>query len=141
MPLKAASWVAVIVVACLDQARAETVVYRCIGSSGKVAYADKPCPPRQRTDRIIESAEPATREPAPLHASPSNAPGTAAGARRSAKPSGRSSARNRTRHEATRGERCAAAKQQREAALRRVGIHKTFEMLHRLDGAVYDACK
>lgn len=41
----------------------------------------------------------------------------------------------------TSGSACAAAKSARDNAIRTAGLHRTFELLSRLDADVFDACK
>lgn len=108
-------------------------LYRCVTLEGAVAYQDAPCGAGTATSRKIELA-PTPRGHVPEK--PSNArvaSGRTAVHRRpaSAVPDARS--RQRTS--------CAKARADREAALERAGLRRTFEQLRALDDRVYAACK
>lgn len=110
-------------------------VYKCTDGS-QVSYQSLPCEGAQRTLRRWD----ATPEPVPAGAQAGPA------AKAHAMPARKSSLR-RTTAGSTRSRpdsaesRCQAAKSKREAKLRAVGLKRTFDLLRKLDEAVYAACR
>lgn len=110
-------------------------VYKC--TDGKqVSYQSQPCDSAQRTLRQWD----ATPEPVPTGAQATQtAKARAVPARKS---SSRRSTSGSTRSRPDPAEsRCQVAKSKREAKLRAVGLKRTFDMLRKLDEAVYVACR
>ena len=116
----------------LPPAQAESL-YRCVGRDGAVSYQSQPCAARQRLDRVVEyqpeaRAAPIATEPAVSRRQPRRyAQGNAA---RVARAGGTTST----------SQRCRASKAQREAALQRLGLKRTYAQLSALDADVRAAC-
>lgn len=110
-------------------------VYKCTDGE-QVSYQSQPCDGAQRTLRQWD----ATPEPVPTGAQATQtAKARAAPARKS---SSRRSTSSHTRSRPDPAEsRCRAAKSKREAKLRAVGLKRTFDLLRKLDDAVYEACR
>lgn len=118
-------------------ARAQQV-YKCVGGS-HVSYQSQPCEPTQRIARQWD-ATPETEAPQAA-TDPPKAPSTS---RKASKPrTSRRPPTSRTRRTAANplDKRCEAAKARREAKLKAVGLKRTFDLLRKLDDAVYDACR
>ncbi|WP_287597255.1 DUF4124 domain-containing protein [Thermomonas sp.] len=113
-------------------AQAESL-YRCVTRDGAVSYQSQPCAGRQRLDRVVEyqpeaRAAPIAPEPAVSRRQPRRyAQGNAA---RVARAGGTVST----------SQRCRASRAQREAALQRLGLKRTYAQLSALDAAVRTAC-
>jgi len=110
-------------------------IHRCVGADRQVSYQAAQCPPGQRLDRTIafepESAPAPVAESSRSNAKPRSArrSGYAGGGARHAK------------RQPTASDRCHAAREQREAALRKLGLKRTYEDLGRLDAPVRAACR
>ena len=120
-------------------------VNKCV-SGGEVSYQSAPCDASQslvkQWDAIPESDTSATepsdnQEKRRQREVKSTQPGRAAGERRthSGNHAGKKSSSNAA------DKRCNAAKSRREAKLTSVGLKRTFDLLRKLDDAVYEACK
>lgn len=113
--------------------RAESL-YRCVARDGAVSYQSRACDARQRLDRVVaytpEAVAPRDGAPAvvsrrePRH--------------RAANGSGRQALR--AARQPTASQRCRASKAQREAALQRLGLKRTYAQLSALDVPVRAAC-
>jgi hypothetical protein len=107
------------------------MVYRCVDASGGVSLQSQPCGPGQRTTRAVPA--PPEREPIRPRTVARSAPS--------------SSHVYNTFHvpqadpRAAQWMACAAARQNRDATLARVGLKRTYDLLQQLDAAVNQACK
>ncbi len=112
-------------------------IYRCVNSQGAVSYQNAQCGPRQRMTTTHEYT------PEPIN------PSLAAKLRSIEQEMDR---RNRavpqqhrisatTRRNSVSITPCESAKAHREKSLEQVGLHRTFELLSRLDADVWRACK
>lgn len=124
--------IAIITMATPVQVLAAQTLYRCIDRQAAVSYQAKPCAPGQRLDRII------AYQPDP----PTPTSGALFSRKRTESTRG-SSVRTtrRTPRHLTASDRCRKAKQQREAALERLGLKRTYDQLSRLDAKVRAICK
>lgn len=110
-------------------------VYKC-SDGNQVSYQSMPCEDAQRTLRQWD----ATPEPEAAVAQAAQA--AKAHALSVRKPSSRRTTTYGTRSRPDPAElRCQAAKSKREAKLRAVGLKRTFDLLRKLDDAVYAACR
>jgi hypothetical protein len=108
----------------------------CIDAKGIKSYQNAPCAPGQRT-ASVRSYEPKPEDPA-LTAR------TAAIQQemdRRNRPSGKATVVRATSSHRAGPTPCQAAKAKREATLKRVGLKRDFDLLSRLDSAVWDVCK
>ncbi len=110
-------------------------VYKC--SDGKqVSYQSQPCDGAQRILRQWDAT------PEPVLTGTQVAQTAKARATPARKSSSRRSTSSHTRSRPDPAEsRCQAAKSKREAKLRVVGLKRTFDLLRKLDDAVYEACR
>ena len=100
-----------------------------------VAYHSQPCSGTQRTLKQWDATPQAEPDLASITTTQAK-PGTAR-APRPRRTSGRT-----TRAKADPADvRCNAAKARREAKLKAVGLKRNFDLLRRLDDAVYEACR
>lgn len=113
------------------------VVYTCLGPDGARAYSSQPCP----DGHLTASTRPFARET-----------GGAGGAASTRTTRAASVPKTGGKRESTSTKapkplidqkrlRCERAKAKREAALERAGLKRTFDLLRRLDDAVYAACR
>jgi hypothetical protein len=117
---------------CVAMPASATTLFRCVSANGVVAYQDEACDARQvETRRIVFEPEVDTGK------RPSRAKPSKAGVR--GKPASRSASGSDSRSRARTA--CSAARQEREVALARAGLGRTFEQLRKLDDAVREACK
>lgn len=110
-------------------------VYKC--TDGKqVSYQSQPCDNAQRTLRQWD----AIPQPVPAGAQAGSVEKVrTAPTRRSS--SGWTNARSTRSRPDPAESRCQAARSKREAKLRAVGLKRTFDLLRKLDEAVYAACR
>ncbi|WP_159015613.1 hypothetical protein [Cognatiluteimonas profundi] len=108
-----------------------SMVYRCVGKHGAVSLQSQPCAAGERVTRAIFAPPDAESLPRPTFAAP-NGPSVAEYT--DAAPAV-DDARDRRRRE------CADAGSSREATLARVGLARTYDLLHQLDAMVQEACK
>jgi hypothetical protein len=118
------------------------MVYKCVGARGATVYQDEPCPQGARADKAWDGAAHQTT-PEQLRANDARIRLTeqqlaARRARQTASGSYRSSAPTASD---SRHHRCEVAKRNRDAQLERIGLRRTYDILQRLDAAVYEACK
>lgn len=114
-------------------------LYRCIGPTGTVSYQGQACDSGSRLDRAQEFqpdpvADTANTSPSPIvvHAHRwrySRNPGRAV------------RVSYRTSHQRSPSDRCRAAKEHRSSALERLGLHRTYADLSRLDEPVRAVCR
>ena len=114
-------------------------LYRCIGPAGTVSYQGQACDAGSRLDRAQEFqpdpvADTANTSPSPIvvHAHRwrySRNPGRAV------------RVSYRTSHQRSPSDRCRAAKEHRSSALERLGLHRTYADLSRLDEPVRAVCR
>ena len=107
------------------------MVYRCVGKGGTVSLQSQPCPVGQRVTRAIYA--PPDAEPIRRPTAVSRAPAQASTYSFGTPPANDERALGRAA--------CASAKANREDTLARVGLRRTYDLLQRLDAAVYEACK
>lgn len=108
-------------------------LYRCVARDGAVSYQSQACAAQQRLDRMVDyqteaAAARAAPEPAVSRRQPRRYARTSAG--RVARAGGTASA----------SQRCRTGRAQREAALQRLGLKRTYAQLSALDAAVREAC-
>jgi hypothetical protein len=108
------------------------MVYRCVGKDGAVSLQSQHCSSSQRETRAVYAPPDATR---PVVRSAVVAPAPTAVADYGFSQPAVDDQRNRERAA------CAAAKATRETVLAQVGLKRTYDLLHRLDLAVWEACK
>jgi len=109
-----------------------SMVYRCVGAAGDVSFQSQPCTQGQQTTRVIHAA--------PERERPRYSPGTNAVSNNVQVVN----TINNTVHADDRERRrraCDAARRNRDATLRRVGLARTYDLLQKLDAQVYEACK
>ena len=109
-----------------------TTLYRCVAADGMVSYQDAPCVGGSTESRRIPvrvEAGPETRTKAVKPVKRTKA------TTRSSKPSSKSDSRAQARLT------CSKAREERDVALERAGLRRTFEQLRSLDDRVYEACK
>lgn len=104
-------------------------LYRCIARDGAVSYQSQPCVASARLDRVV------AYRPDPV-ASAERSPARSIPSRRAP----RRSVRIATGRHATAVDRCRAGQAKREAALRRLGLKRTYAQLGALDADVRAAC-
>jgi hypothetical protein len=112
-------------------------LHRCVGPGGAITYQDTPCGAGSIVSKTIAF------EPEPVVEA--KTPAKSKGARAKPPPASKGSARPGTRRasgdRAQRRTQCDAARAQRDAAVARSGLHRTFEQLRALEDRVYEACK
>ncbi|WP_163838833.1 DUF4124 domain-containing protein [Pseudoxanthomonas sacheonensis] len=114
-------------------------VYKC-AKGRDVSYQSAPC---DRTQNLVKQWE-AAPEPEPSADAPRHRQverrqdGTDSSRRRRTRSWSRAGAASPISAAAN---RCEAAKARREARLAAVGLKRTFDLLRKLDDAVYEACK
>ena len=104
-------------------------LYRCVSRDGAVSYQSHPCLASARLDRVVEyrpDLVPDVERLPARQASPHRTP--------------RRSVRTATARHATAGDRCRAGQAKREAALRRLGLKRTYAQLSALDAEARAAC-
>lgn len=110
-------------------------VYRCVAAGGAVSYQSQPCGSGQRLDRTVAYQPDALPEAAgQAHPLSQRQPRLQ-----------RRHGRSRTLHAPqaqmiTHNQRCRAGKAQRELALQRLGLKRTYAQLSALDAQVRQAC-
>lgn len=110
-------------------------VYRCVSAAGAVSFQDAPCAAGSQLSRTIPVlVDPAKPDDENRRVSKRTATAGKPGAGQ-AKSKARSDARGKQRAA------CEKARKQRDAALDRLGLHRTFEKLQALDANVQEACK
>lgn len=107
------------------------MVYRCVDAAGGVSLQSQPCGAGQRTTRAV----PAPPEPEPVR------PRTIARSAPSNSHTYNTFHAPQVDTRAAQRMACAAARQNRDATLAQVGLKRTYDLLQRLDEAVYQACK
>ena len=111
-------------------ARAEQL-YRCVGPGAAISYQSLPCAPTARLDRVVDY------RPDPV----ATAPQATARPRTVRNRAARTAHAPRERRVTpTAADRCRIARAQRDAALQRVGLKRTYAQLSRLDASVRAAC-
>ncbi|MEP6907922.1 MAG: hypothetical protein ABI858_08100 [Pseudoxanthomonas sp.] len=109
-------------------------VYKCV-EGADVAYQSQPCSTTQRTLRQWD-ATPDTESAAGTVTLSKTKSST------SRTPSSRRPSRSNTQTKTDPADaRCSKAKARREAKLKAVGLKRTFDLLRKLDDAVYAACR
>lgn len=113
-------------------------VYKC-SDGHQVVYQSQPCEGSQRTVRQWDaSPAPVASASQTIDAAKKIKPGTARpGERRTTAGNNRRTPTDYDRKVS----RCEAAKARREAKLKAVGLKRTFDLLRKLDDAVYEACQ
>lgn len=106
-------------------------VYRCVDRAGGVSLQSQPCGPGQRTTRVV-SAPPDMEPIRPRQANRSVA---------SSQAGYNTIQYQQEDSRAGRMAACAAARQQRDGTLERIGLKRTYNLLQRLDEMVNEACK
>lgn len=108
-------------------------LYRCVSAAGAVSFQDAPCADGSQLSRTIPVlVDPVRPEAEKRTAAPrSKATASKPGAAKSKGPDPRGKQRVA----------CEKARKQRDAALDRAGLNRTFEKLRALDDEVYEACK
>jgi hypothetical protein len=122
------------------------MVYKCVGKAGAVSYQSAPCP----ADASQPKAWEATPEPPPTNEelwrrynerkkgeAESRYLSRLAGTDRMPGASGHIV----SQRDSSSNARCEMAKRNREEALERAGLNRTYEYLSRLDEMVREACK
>lgn len=108
-------------------------VYRCVSAAGAVSFQDAPCAAGSQLSRtipvLVEPAKPGD-EKRPVSKRTASAAKPGAG---QSKSKGDARGKQRTA--------CEKARKQRDAALDRLGLNRTFEKLQSLDADVQEACK
>lgn len=104
-------------------------LYRCVARNGAVSYQSQPCMASARLDRVVEY------QPDPV-ANFERSPARQASTRRAS----RRSVRAATARHMTAADRCRAGQAKREAALRRLGLKRTYAQLSALDAEARAAC-
>ena len=120
-------------------------VYKCVGGKN-VSYQSIPCGATQIVARqwdAIPEPEPSTEE---LHQRQLKRERERAESAWLSRAAGTDQVRSVRRsrgsvHGQSRMSRCDAAKERRETRLKSVGLKRTFDLLRKLDDAVYEACK
>lgn len=117
-------------------------VRKCVDALGHVTFTSAACGSGQRLEGRYDATPDA---PAPAAAgtrsSEGAAPRRAAAPRTVPEPRGASRPRTRGSAGPSPARRCQAAKERREATLRRVGLKRSFDLLRRLDDEVWAACR
>lgn len=117
-------------------------LHKCVDARGHASYQSAPCEAGQRQiwvrDAAPEPVQPTqpvrpatTRQVDPPPTSPPLAPPRASGPASAQLPA----------YPAREPSACEAAKQRRESTLRKVGLKRDFNLLRRLDDAVWNACR
>ena len=110
-------------------------LYRCVDAHGSVSYQSQTCATRQRLDRVVAyQAEPASTQTAAL--SQRDPYRSITNVRR--RPH---TTQTRGGHEPTASSRCRQARVNREKALERIGLHRNYDQLSRLDAGVRRQCR
>lgn len=121
-----------------DKSATTAAIHICVDRNGGVSYQSDPCGPGQRT-REVRTFRTVAVDPQIQ--------------RRTREIEREMDRRNHTTRVATAGRSgagrsrpatpspCQTAKDQRKRELARVGLKRNFDLLSRLDGAVWDACK
>lgn len=120
-------------------------VYKCVGGKN-VSYQSTPCGATQIVARQWDATpepEPSTEE---LHQRQLKRERERAESAWLSRAAGTDQVRSVRRsrgsvHGQSRMSRCDAAKERRETRLKSVGLKRTFDLLRKLDDAVYEACK
>jgi hypothetical protein len=107
------------------------MVYRCVGKGGAVSLQSQPCAPDQRVTREIYAPPEVERVRRPTIVS-------SVPTRTSSYSNGPSAI---DYERAQRRAACDSAKSARASTLAAVGLARTYELLQRLDAAVFEACK
>lgn len=120
-------------------------VYKCVAGKD-VSYQSAPCSQGQKIAGQWDATpepEPSAEELRERAAERRRDEAESARLRRASNAAGRARARTSSGRAslAGTGNRCDAAKARREAKLKSVGLKRTFDLLRKLDDAVYDACK
>lgn len=113
-------------------------LYRCVSAGGAVSFQDVPCAEGQQSRTIPVLVDPVLVDPVraePAKRTASRAKATAS--KPSASKSGSRGSDPRARQRAA----CEKARKQRDEALDRAGLNRTFETLRALDDRVHEACK
>lgn len=113
------------------------VVYTCIGPDGTRIHTSQPCPEGHRT----ASARPFERETSGASGAASTRTTRAASVPKTGRKQESTSTKASKPLIDQKRLRCERAKAKREAALERAGLKRTFDLLRRLDDAVYAACR
>lgn len=135
--------------AAIGFAAAAQTVRKCLGSDGQLTFTSGACPQGQReaaaydaTPEVLdqERADALARRHQQEEADSRYLDSLARGSSR------RGASRSEQARDAGGGphgkrDRCDAARADREATLRRVGLKRSYGLLRRLDDRVYDACK
>lgn len=108
-------------------------LYRCVSAVGAVSFQDAPCAEGQLSRTIPVLVDPVQPEAAKRTAAKAKATSSKPGAAKS----GALGSDPRGKQRAA----CEKARKQRDAALARAGLHRTFEKLRALDDQVYETCK
>lgn len=133
-------WVAVLVFTCAPVS-AQTI-YKCTGADGVPAYQSSPCGNglgmQTQWQPLAEPGEADAKARAELEARiERDRQSVRAHNAKRHKASGASGSRVRARNATA----CDAARARREATLQRVGLKRNFELLRKLDDAVFNACR
>lgn len=113
-------------------------LYRCLSPKGQASYQQTlECPVGHRLDRSIEYQPVADSVPASAAAKPK---ATARAPRTRSTVAARASG-SRTKRVMTDNERCRAAREQRDRALQKLGLKRTYDDLGRLEEPVRAACR
>ncbi len=121
-------------------------VYKCIDRHGATSYQSAPCDHADRTARQWDAPPDPPPSAEQLRARAAQREHDRAESdylSRRAGTYGNTAARasGTTVRTPSRGNACEAAKAHRERTLAAVGLKRTFDLLRKLDDAVYDACK
>lgn len=120
-------------------------VYKCVAGKD-VSYQSAPCSQTQKIAKQWDATpepEPSAEELREREAKRQRDEAESARLRRASNtgPARVRKSGARASLASTGGNRCDAAKARREAKLKAVGLKRTFDLLRKLDDAVYDACK
>ena len=131
--------------AAIGFAAAAQTVRKCLGSDGQLTFTSGACPQGQR-EAAAYDATPEVLDHARADALARRHQQEDADSRYLDSLARGSSRRGASARDAGSGphgkrDRCDAARADREATLRRVGLKRSYDLLRRLDERVYDACK
>lgn len=125
---------------------ANRLLHKCIAPNGTSSFQDTPCAPTSRTvwsrKVVPESLHAATGSQSPSEKRPRKTDVPARSQRSEGDNTARLARNSRAPSDQDRRQaRCTAAKAQRETALARIGLKRTFDLLRALDRDVEIACQ
>ncbi len=129
--------IALMLLACPAAAAAQQL-HKCVDAHGHASYQSAPCEANQQQVWVRDATpEPAQSPQATASRRANRSPGAAQATGLPRVPASAPAAASLPISSST----CEAARQRRESTLKAVGLKRNFELLRRLDDAVWNACK